>query len=338
MPIYLFWGEDDFAMGKAIAKLQDAVLDPNWLSFNTDKLTADSTETLIDGLNQAMTPPFGMGGRFVWLENTTVCQTCPETLLNELKRTLPNLPPTSTLLLTSRKKPDGRAKSTKLLQKHAEIREFALIPPWRTDDLIRNVQQVAREMNLKLTPRAVELLAESIGNNTRQLWSELEKLQLFGGDTGKPIDDRAVAQLTIANTQNSLQLATAIRDGKTDQAVGLVAELLNLNEPPLRIVATLIGQFRTWLLIRVMIESGETDDSAIAKFAELGNPKRLYFLRKELNAIAAPQLLRTLPLLRDLELGLKRGANPEEFLQMKVVELCLICQPAPRAAAPHRRR
>lgn len=325
MPIYLFWGEDDFAMEQAIAQLQAEVVDPHWSAFNSETITGDQADAVIEGLNQAMTPPFGMGGRFVWLANTTVCQQCSESLLKELQRTLPQIPPQSTLLLTSPKKPDGRAKSTKLLQKHAQIREFALIPPWKTDELINNVRRAAQGLKLNLTPAAVELLATSVGNQTRQLYSELEKLQLFCSDPNQAIDADVVAQLTIANTQNSLQLAAAIRDGKTSEAVGLVAELLRLNEPALRIVATLIGQFRTWTLIKVMIDSGERDDSAIAKMAELGNPKRLYFLRKEIAGITTGQLLQALPILLELELGLKRGADPLEWLQMKVVELCGIC-------------
>ncbi|MDB9460227.1 DNA polymerase III subunit delta, partial [Dolichospermum circinale CS-545/17] len=34
MPIYVYWGEDDFAMEKAIVILRERVLDPLWASFN----------------------------------------------------------------------------------------------------------------------------------------------------------------------------------------------------------------------------------------------------------------------------------------------------------------
>ncbi|MFN9614929.1 MAG: DNA polymerase III subunit delta, partial [Dolichospermum sp.] len=34
MPIYVYWGEDDFAMEKAIVTLRERVLDPLWASFN----------------------------------------------------------------------------------------------------------------------------------------------------------------------------------------------------------------------------------------------------------------------------------------------------------------
>ncbi len=54
------------------------------------------------------------------------------------------------------------------------LRILVLIPPWKTDLIAAQVRKVAQEIELKLTPKAIALLAESIGNNTRQLWNELE--------------------------------------------------------------------------------------------------------------------------------------------------------------------
>lgn len=322
MPVYLFWGEDDFAIAQEVEKLHKQVLDPNWIAFNYDKLAGDNTDNIIDGLNQAMTPVFGVGGRLVWLVETNIAQQCSEALLSELQRTLPKVPDYAHLLLTSSKKPDKRLKSTKLLEKYAQIREFALIPPWKPDEIAKKVQMVATERGIKLTANAVDLLAESVGNNTRLLWSELDKLSLYR--QGKVIDKKEVAALVNVNTQNSLQLATAIRTGETAKALGLVADLLNHNEHPLRIVATLVGQFRTWTLVKLKIEAGEKDEMAIAAAAELGNPKRVYFLRKEIQSVKGKQLLETLPLFLELEFNLKRGGEPLSTLQTKIVELCRI--------------
>lgn len=322
MPIYLFWGEDEFAMNQEINKLRDRVLDPNWLQFNAEKIVENGPDTTIQALNQALTPAFGAGGRFVWLADTAIAQTCSEALLAELKRALPALPPTSTLLLTTRKKPNGRSKSTKFLQKQATIREFSLIPPWKTGELLQKVEQGSKALEVKLTRGAKELLAESVGNNTRQLWNELEKLSLYGNATQKPLDEVAVARLVVANTQNSLQLAAAIRDGDKARALSLASDLLHRNEPALRIVATLIGQFRTWAIVRLQVDEGERDEKAIAAAAEVGNPKRIYFLRKEIQALSGRQLLDTFPILLELEVSLKRGAEPLATLQAKIVELC----------------
>lgn len=321
MPIYLYWGEDDFAIAQAVKQLQQKILDPNWTQFNYDKISGDQPESMIDGLNQVMTPAFGMGERLVHITETTICQQCSDTLLKELERTLPVIPTNSHLLLTSSKKPDGRLKSSKLLQKHAQVQEFSLIPPWQTDLIVQQVQKFAQQFQLQLKPKAAELLAEAVGNDSRQLWNELEKLSIFISNKTKPIEETDIAHLVVANSQNSLQLATAIRQGKTSLALNLVQNLINHNEPALRICATLVGQFRTWAIIKLLIEEGEKDDQIIAKTADISNPKRIYFLKKEVNHLQAAKLLATLPLLLDLEVTLKRGGDPLATLETKVIEL-----------------
>lgn len=325
MPTYLYWGEDDFAIAQALEQLKLKVLDPSWLQFNYHKLSGDSPEAIIEGLNQAMTPVFGTGGRLIWLADTHLCQHKPNTgILDELKRTLEAIPDTSHLLLTTNKKPDGRLGSTKLLNKHAQVKDFSLIPPWKTDLIVTKVRNTAQTMELKLTPKAISSLAESVGNNTRQLWNELEKLKIYRGDNDQALDEHAVAALVLCNTQNSLQLAAAIRDGKTAQGLGLVTDLINRNEPALKIVATLVGQFRTWTIVKLMEESGERDNKAIASAAGINNPNRLYFIRKEISRVNTKQLLTVLPILLELEYSLKRGADALAMLQTKVIELCLV--------------
>lgn len=326
MPVFFYWGNDDFAMAQAVSTLQKQVLDPAWESFNHDKIALEQSDGLVQGLNQVMTPPFGAGKRLVWFVDTILGQRCPEEVLLELERTLPNLPNTSVLLMTARTKPDSRLKSTKLLQKYAEIREFSLVSAWKTDLIVKQVRQVALEMGVKLTPAAVERVAEAVGNDTRQLYNELEKLRIYAGSSKQPLDEAAIAPLITTTTQNALKLASAIRQGQVALALELVAELLRHNEPALAIVKTLVGQFRLWLWVKLMLESGERDEAAIAQAAELANPKRLYFLKQEVQILSSTALLQTLPLLLELEANLKRGADELAALQTKTIELCEVCQ------------
>ncbi|AVH69956.1 DNA polymerase III subunit delta [Nostoc sp. 'Lobaria pulmonaria (5183) cyanobiont'] len=327
MPIYVYWGEDDFAMEKAIAVLRDRVLDPQWTSFNYTAFSPDRSDAPIQGLNQVMTPTFGAGGRLVWLINTTLCQHCPENVLAELGRSLRVIPENSFLLLTSRNKPDERLKSTKLLKQFAtEFREFPLIPPWKTELLVQSVNQAAQTVGVKLTANTAHLLAESVGNDTRLLYNELEKLRLYAQGSNKPLDTDTVTKLVRNTTQNSLQLAAAIRTGDTAKALTTLADLSNASEPGLRIVATLIGQFRTWLWVKIMIESGERNQQAIAIAADIGNPKRIYFLQQEIKLLSVQQLISCLPLLLELEVSLKQGASEMSTLQTKVIELCQVCR------------
>ncbi len=323
MPVYFFWGEDDFAISQRVKELEKSILDPNWVQFNYHRIDGQQPTTILDALNEAMTPVFGMGGRLVWLVDTSICQNCPDDILAELEGTLPQIPEFSHFLLTSSKKPDGRLKSTKILHKYAEVKEFSPIPPWNNEAILEQVKQIAGKKGVKLTATAVELLAESVGNDTRQLYNELDKLSLHSSN--QIITREVVAELVRCNTRNSLQLATTILQGKQGEALGLVTDLINKNEPALRIVATLVGQFRIWTIVKLMIEKGETNEKTIASAAEIANPKRLFFVRKQINSISAQKLLATLPILLELEASLKQGADSISTLQTKVIQLCQTC-------------
>jgi DNA polymerase III subunit delta len=319
MPIYLFWGEDEFRLSQAVQTLEHCVLDPNWKNFNYDKVeggTSGSIETLVQGLNQAMTPPFGLGDRMVWLVNPPLGGQESSVFCSELERTLPALPATSHLLLTYNGKPDGRSKLTKLLQQQATVREFSLAPPWKTDEIRQTVRQVAQQLKVNLTDAAVDLL--------------LEKLKLYvsqgQGNTAGVVGPAEVAALVSTTQQSSLELANAIRQGSTDKALSLIDNLLRHNEPALRISATLIKQFRTWLWVKVMQQAGERDERAIAKAADIANPKRIYFLSQDVKSLSQVQLQQTLSILLDLEVALKQGQEAKSTLQTKTIELCQACR------------
>jgi DNA polymerase-3 subunit delta len=322
VPILFYWGDDDFSMNRAVQALRDRTLEAGWESFNYDKISPEQSDAVVHGLNQAMTPPFGMGKRLVWLTNTSLGQSCSENEWDELQRTLPVLPESTVLLLTSKQKPDGRLKSTKFFQKHADFQEFASISPWKTDLLIKQVKQAAKTLDVSIANAAAEMLADAVGNDTRQLYTELEKLKLYSESRKGTIDEEAIATLVTTSTQSSLKLAAAIRNGDTGTALTLVRDLFNRNEPALKIVATLIGQFRTWLWVKLMVEERERDDKAIAQAAEISNPKRIYFLKKEVQPFKITALQHSLFILRDLEAGLKLGADAVMIMQTKVIELC----------------
>jgi len=327
MPAYFFWGDDEFRLQEAIHTLRHETLDTDWASFNYDVIPPEANNGPIEALNQAMTPPFGLGQRLVWLQNTSLGQRCSDDLLTELERTLPNLPDTSVLLLTSPNKPDGRGKFARLFKKYGEIREFATIPPWKTDQIRRQVETVARERHISLAPETIDLLVEAVGNDTRQLHLELDKLAIYWNNPQQPIPAEVATSLVTVSTQNSLKLAAAIRQGQTSTALSLVSDLLDRNEPALRMVATLVGQFRLWLWIKLLTSAGVRSDTEIASAAEVSNPKRIYFLKQEIRSTPLPQLQQTLPLLLELESDLKRGKDERAVLQTKIVELCQVFRP-----------
>jgi DNA polymerase-3 subunit delta len=324
MTIYFFWGDDDFAINQEITKLKQECLDSNWLEFNFRKLSGDKEDSIRDGLMEAMTAPFGSGERLVILDNTTIAQQCSEELLLELQRTLTQIPATTQLLFTSKKKPNAKLKSSKLINEYAQVKEFSLIPPWQTDALINKVKEVAQQEGVKITKEGLEILANCVGNNSLLLWQEMNKLAIYQGDSQQPLDGKIIKSLVNVSNQNSLQLAEAILTQNINYALQLVKDLINLNEPALRIVATLVGQFRTWAIVKTAIEAGEKDEKKIAEIADIHNPKRIFFIKKQISQKTAKQLHLSLPILLELEANLKLGAEPLSILETKIIELCCL--------------
>jgi DNA polymerase-3 subunit delta len=262
----------------------------------------------------------------VVLQRSPFCSQCPAELAEKLEATLPLIPGNCHLLLVNAGKPDARLRTTKALQKlvkagEAKEQSFQLPAIWDGAGQIALVQRTARELGLALEHAAAEALSEAIGSDSARLASELEKLALYvGAQTGAlqkrgtgeqpPITAAAVAALVGSHATNALQVGDALLAGQPAEAVALVDALLVANEPALRIVATLCGQIRGWLWVSLLDQQGESDVNAIAKAAGIGNPKRIYVMRKQIRGRKPARFLVLLRQLLEVEAALKRGSDP----------------------------
>jgi DNA polymerase-3 subunit delta len=265
---------------------------------------------------ESLTPPFGSGGKLILLENSSWFGAMSQELLIQLQTNLPHIPDSNTLVLTFHKKPDGRLKSTKLLMELATtIKEFNLISPWEIETLRNRVFSVAVYLNLKITPTAVDCVVETIGNNTRLLFNELEKLAIY--TNGKMIEAGHIKALNNNSNANSLELAKAILAKNKSHSLQLLQDLINVNEPPLKIVATLTTCFRQWLTVKRL---GNLNNQLIAEQLEIKTPNRIYYLKQEVKLITNQRLERILETILELELALKSGFN---CLTDKILEMTL---------------
>ncbi|NBV58681.1 MAG: DNA polymerase III subunit delta, partial [Synechococcaceae bacterium WB4_2_0811] len=67
-----------------------------------------------------------------------------------------------------------------------------------------------------------------------------------------------------------------------------------------------------WLWVSLLDRQGEQDVAVIAKAAGIGNPKRIYVMRKQLRGRKPDALLKLLARLLEVEAALKLGANPSD--------------------------
>jgi DNA polymerase-3 subunit delta len=316
MPIHLLWGDDEAARQRALDALVEKLVDPAWSAINLSRLDGNDLAQAAQALSEARTPPFGAGARLVLLQRSPFCQQCPAELGQQLEASLALIPPDCHLVLVQSAKPDGRLRTTKALQAlvksgQASERSFQLPAVWDGAGQLELVQRTASEMGLKLAPAAAEALAEAIGSDSARLASELEKLSLHAGGgsagAGRPITAEAVRALVGGVSTSSLAVGDALLAGRPADAIALVDALLAANEPALRIVAALSSQIRGWLWVALLDQAGQQDVNAIAKAAGIGNPKRIYVMRKQIRGQRPASFLRLLSQLLEVEAALKRG-------------------------------
>jgi DNA polymerase-3 subunit delta len=309
MPIHLYWGDDEAARGRAVERLVANVLDPSWASMNLSRLDGQDGEQARRALEEARTPPLGAGNRVVVLQRSPFCGACPPPLAEALEACLPAIPEHTHLVLVSGAKPDARLRTTKALRAVAEERSFSLPASWDEAGQVELVRSAAEALGLTLAGGAAEALAQAIGSDSARLASELEKLRVYGGER---VTTAAVHALVGGRSSTALAVGEALLAGRPAEAIALVDSLLEAGEPALRIVASLSSQIRGWLWVALLEARGEQDVATIAKAAGIGNPKRVYVLRKQIRGRGEEHLLALLRQLLEAEAALKRGGDPAD--------------------------
>jgi DNA polymerase III subunit delta len=243
--------------------------------------------------------------------------------LEELRRVLASVAPTTTLLLLS---PDMDEKSQlpdMVREVSGEIRAF--VTPKRAD-LPRWIARRAGEHGATIGRDAAELLAEMLGATPVMIDTELEKLATYVGGEG-PITVDVIEQLVGSVTQESIfVLVDAVAGGDRATALRLLHGQLEASasspiDVALYLIRMLARQFRFLLRIKVGLEAGESRTQLIATLKLNRYFADRYF--RQAGRLSRDRLISAFERLAALEHALKSGrADAATGLDLLVAELC----------------
>ncbi len=163
------------------------------------------------------------------------------------------LPETTVLILLVDEELTASSPLLKTAQEHGKVvlctlPKGAALESWIT--------KRAQSIGVKLTPEALSLLANFIGNQLRMLANELDKLAMYVGERGV-IEADDVRKLS-AQVQEAriFDLTDALAQRNRTQALDLLHDLLADGEPPLRLISTITSQVRSLLLVKELAAEG----------------------------------------------------------------------------------
>ncbi len=208
-PVYYFHGDDDYLKDASIRDVITAAIDPSTRDFNLEQRRASELDA--EALDSLLgTPPMLADRRVAVVRDVEKLKKDARALLD---RYLTRPANDMVLLLVT---PSG-VKADRSLAERSTVVDF----PHLTGDRVPKwvVHYVTAILGSSITPEAVSLLVEAVGDDLAQLAVELEKLVSFSDGT---IHEATVVDLVgvrKGETLGALMDAVAARDAATAAAL-----------------------------------------------------------------------------------------------------------------------
>lgn len=299
--LYLFHGDDDFALESARRELEQRLLDPAWREFNLTVLPPDVPAGRL--IEQLLALPFGAGKRLVVVKDAALLASreAGEGLEAFLDA---GLPEHAALLLTAAKI-DGRLKLVKKLLAAAEVREFAKAKPWQLEEQLTPwVEAEVNRRKRRIAPDAAKLLVGATLGDRWRLTHEIDKLTTYASE-GARIDLAMVQSLMASGEVEVFALTDALARKQPAEALEVLARLLD-GEHALKVLAAVVTIVRGWLRLKRLAARG-LGPSAIAQATGVRSD---FKVRKDLELVRAwsvSELEHALVQLQALDAGVKSG-------------------------------
>jgi len=318
MPIIVIWGDDQTKCDSEVEKIITQNISETWRNLNTSKFNGDEPNQIFKALDEVHTPPLGDGSRIILIKNNPIFNTKDELLQKKFEFLALNIPNSTFLILQSAQKPDSRIKSTKFLKKLINENKgkeisYKLPDIWDSEKQTKYIEDFCNDLNIKLEKGASQAIIESIGLDTLRLKNELEKVYLYISAKQINKDDIVISiahikELFNDQQSNIFKIIDLLLKNNIHQSLVEINNLLIKGEPPLRLVAGLISQLRMHTVVFLL--NDEQDIGKISKIAGVTNPKRIFYLRKNVKHCSSRFLINMMIKLLNIESSLKRGNNP----------------------------
>jgi DNA polymerase-3 subunit delta len=318
-PFYLFYGECDFLMEKALERLCQSLLAQGTESFNLHtfyggKLGGPETTDTGRIIEAAQSLPFMAERRVIVVRRV---ETYPASALATLIPYLQDPCPTTCLLFVCAK-PDFRNKFFVYIRDAGKAIQFKN-PSER--DMVPWLMQTAKTLGLKITHRGCAYLHEMVGSRLRELYNELEKLHVrYGTDQ---VDVEQVRELGVSSrTYTIFDLVEQISKKRAAGSLKVLSRFLEEEgrDGWMRILGMLARELRLlWQAKSIMEAGGRTPDVAQKLGLQGFVAQRVCERSKRWDHGG---LRRALRLLYEADGLMKTGSDPNLVLEYLVMGFC----------------
>lgn len=308
--IYIFHGDDEFAIGQALTGIIAQMGDPS---------TAEMNITYLDGRSLNLDELVRTSRALPFLSNRRlVVVTDPLGSLKsnkdreKFKNILAGTPPTTALvvqitnpLVDARSRRSGKThwleKWAAEQQDKAFLREYALP---KGPQMANWIRQQAKESGGEFSHPAAALLGTFVGGDPRLAAQEIEKLLAYV-NYQRPVEPDDVEYLVAYAGETSVfDMVDALGARNGREALRLLHHLLE-EDDPLRLFGMVVRQFRLLLLTRELLDAGNREADIASALKTPGFVARK--LVGQVRSFSLPQLEAIFHKLLDIDEAIKTG-------------------------------
>ena len=253
--LYLLHGEEAYLKHQYRDKLKEALMDGadtmNYHYF-------EGKEVVIPALiDLSETIPFFADRRVIVIENSGLFKQGGEQLAEYLGQPSPTV-----FFIFVENEIDKRSRLFKTARDTGRVVEFAsqdlaVLTKW--------IRSLATKENKTISGDAIAELLDRTGQDMRNIKSEFEKCVCYCIDRPEITKKDICNVCTVRISNRIFEMVEAISDKQKEKAISLYHDLLELREPPMRILYLITRQFNILLQVRELSGKGYADDQIAKK-------------------------------------------------------------------------
>ena len=230
-----------------------------------------------------------------------------------------NPSPTTKLIIFAEGKLDSKRRLVKLLKRDAKV--FDAVEA-KEQELRQYFQKWSQKEGLQFANQSFENLLIKSGFQFSEIQKNLLFLQSYKEDS--VIEEEDIVNAIPKTLQDNIfDLTQFILTKKMDQARDLVRDLTLQGEDEIKLIAVMLGQFRTFTQVKILSESGQTEAQIASSLGSfLGrnpNPYQIKFALRDSRGLSLSFLKQVISYLIETDYQIKTGLYEKGFLFEKAL-------------------
>ena len=230
-----------------------------------------------------------------------------------------NPSPTTKLIIFAEGKLDSKRRLVKLLKRDAKV--FDAVEA-KEQELRQYFQKWSQKEGLQFANQSFENLLIKSGFQFSEIQKNLLFLQSYKEDS--VIEEEDIVNAIPKTLQDNIfDLTQFILTKRMDQARDLVRDLTLQGEDEIKLIAVMLGQFRTFTQVKILAESGQTESQIASSLGSfLGrnpNPYQIKFALRDSRGLSLSFLKQAISYLIETDYQIKTGLYEKGFLFEKAL-------------------